>query len=166
VILMDIRMPRLDGLGAIRIIKSKLPEVKIVVLTVAADDQDLFAAIKNGACGYLLKTQKTEDFFSLLEDLARGEAPLAPGLATRILHEFARQADMKAAGGKRGELLSARALQVLTLAAQGLSNKEVGARLFIAERTVKYHMGEILSRLHAENRAEVVEYARRQGLIK
>ncbi len=166
VILMDIRMPKLDGLAAVRLIKSRMPEVKIVMLTMLADDEDLFEAIKSGACGYLLKTQDTEEFFGLLEDLARGEAALSSGLATRILHEFGRQSELAETIGKDRALLSPREIQVLTLVAQGLTYKEVGAKLCLAERTIKYHMGEILARLHAENRAEVVEYARREGLIK
>lgn len=166
VILMDIRMPKLDGLAAVRLIKSRFPEVKIVMLTMLADDEDLFEAIKSGACGYLLKTQDTEDFFSLLADLARGEAALSPGLATRILQEFGRQSALAEAIGKERALLSPRETQVLSLVAQGLTYKEVGAKLCLAERTIKYHMGEILTRLHAANRTEVVEYARRAGLIK
>lgn len=166
VILMDIRMPKLNGLDAMRLIKSKLPDVKVVMLTMSADDGDLFEAIKSGACGYLLKSQETEEFFSLLWELARGEAPLSPGLATRILHEFGRQSEVAVTIGKENAVLSPREMQVLTLVAQGLTYKEVGAKLFLAERTIKYHMGEILRRLHAANRTEVVQYARREGLIK
>src|SRR5512136_797956 len=84
-ILMDIQMPRCDGLAATRLIKAELPEIKIVMLTMSSDDDDLFEAIKSGACGYLLKTQDTEQFFIQLQELARGEAPLSPGLAARIL---------------------------------------------------------------------------------
>ncbi len=165
-ILMDIRMPRLNGVEALRLIKGKLPEVKVVMLTMSADDEDLFEAIKSGACGYLLKTQDTENFFTLLGDLARGEAALSPGLATRILHEFGRQSEVVASIRKERAVLSPREIEVLTLVAQGLTYKEVGARLCLSERTIKYHMGETLGRLHAENRAEVVEYARREGWLK
>jgi len=166
VILMDIRMPRLNGLDATRLIKSKLPEVKIVMLTMSADDEDLFEAIKSGACGYLLKSQDTEQFFSLLRDLARGEAPLSPGLATRVLQEFGRQYEVIEKMGKERRLLSAREIEVLTLVARGLTYKEIGAKLSLTERTIKYHMGEILVRMHAENRAQVVEFARKEGWIK
>ena len=118
------------------------------------------------ACWYLLKTQDTEEFFSLLEDLAQGEAVFSPGLATRILHEFGRQSEVVESIAKDSAVLSPREMEVLTLVAQGLTYKEVGARLSLAERTIKYHMGEILARLHADNRAEAVEYARRDGFIK
>ncbi len=160
VILLDIQMPRLDGLAALRLIKAALPEAKVVMLTASADDQPLFEAIKSGACGYLLKTQDTEEFFELLQDVARGEAALSPGLASRVLHEFGR---LPASEKQRPAGLSEREIQVLTLVAQGLTYKEVGAKLFLTERTIKYHMGEIVARLHMENRAQVLEYARSAG---
>ncbi len=168
VILMDIHMPQLDGLAALRLIKAELPEVKIVMLTMSAADEDLFEAIKSGACGYLLKTQDTDEFFVLLQDVAHGEVALSPGLAGRILSEFGRQAGTALAveDKERRASLSARETEVLTLVARGLTYKEVGAKLYIAERTVKYHMGEIIARLQLENRAQVIEYAKRAGLIR
>ena len=162
-ILMDIQMPQLDGLAAVRLIKAELPEIKIVMLTMSADDENLFEAIKSGACGYVLKTQASDEFFALLEDVARGEAVLSPGLSARVLREFGR---LPAAEKERRGLLSEREKQVLTLVAQGLTYKEVGAKLFLSERTIKYHMGEIIARLHLENRAQVIEYARRAGLAR
>ncbi len=99
VILMDIQMPRCDGLSATRLIKAEMPEIKIVMLTMLATDQSLFEAIKSGAAGYLLKTLEAEHFFELLLGLAQGEAPLSPGIAARVLSEFARQADGSPAAG-------------------------------------------------------------------
>lgn len=170
VILMDVQMPRLDGLAATRLIKAELPDIIIVMLTMSGENEDLFEAIKSGATGYLLKTQDTEEFFSLLLGLARGEVPLSPGLAGRILKEYALQAeDVKAvqAASQKDEIegLSSRQMQVLTLVAQGLLYKEVAATLGFSERTVKYHMGEIVARLHMDNRAQVIEYARRMGWV-
>jgi two-component system NarL family response regulator len=169
IILMDIQMPNLDGLAATRLIKAELPDVKIVMLTMSAEDEDLFEAIKNGACGYLLKTLDVDEFFSLFVGLARGEVPLSPGLAGKVLEEFARQA-MESKSIKRVEAktqaLSARQIQVLTLVAQGLTYKEVGAKLCLAERTIKYHIGEIIERLHLENRAQAIQYARGMKLVK
>jgi DNA-binding NarL/FixJ family response regulator len=168
VILMDIHMPQLDGLAALRLIKAELPDIRIVMLTMSAEDEDLFEAIKCGACGYLLKTQDTDEFFALLQDVARGEVALSPGLAARILSEFGRQAGAASAvENKEGRAsLSAREIEVLTLVAQGLTYKEAGAKLCLSERTIKYHMGEIIARLHLENRTQVVEYARRVGLVR
>jgi DNA-binding NarL/FixJ family response regulator len=169
VILMDIQMPHCDGLTATRQIKAALPSVQIVMLTMSSEDSDLFEAIKSGASGYLLKSQDTDEFFALLEGLTRGEAPLSPGLAGRILQEFGRRAQdgsPATADGKKANALPPRQLEVLSLVASGLSYKEVGARVGISERTVKYHMGEIVQRLHLENRAQVIEYVRRMGLVK
>ncbi|HSB06813.1 MAG TPA: response regulator transcription factor [Thermodesulfobacteriota bacterium] len=169
IILMDIQMPNLDGLAATRLIKAELPDVKIVMLTMSAEDEDLFEAIKNGACGYLLKTLDVDEFFSLFLGLARGEVPLSTGLASRVLEEFARQAleskSIKSVEAKT-EALSARQIQVLTLVAQGLTYKEVGAKLCLAERTIKYHIGEIIERLHVENRSQAIQYARGMKLVK
>ena len=169
IILMDIQMPNLDGLAATRLIKAELPDVKIVMLTMSAEDEDLFQAIKSGACGYLLKTQDVEEFFSLFLGLARGEVPLSPGLASRVIGEFARQAtECKSTKPleSKTEALSPRQIQVLTLVAQGLTYKEVGAKLCLTERTIKYHIGEIIERLHLENRSQAIQYARGIKLVK
>lgn len=167
VILMDIQMPRLNGLAATRLIKTEQPKVKIVMLTMSENDEDLFEAIKSGACGYLLKAEETDKFFELLLGLMRGEVPLSPGLAGRVLKEFARHGGLSGTveqAAEKQEALTARQMEVLTLLAQGLTYKEIGAQLFIAERTVKYHMGEIIERLHLDNRRQVIDYARRMKL--
>jgi len=169
VILMDIQMPRLNGLLATRLIKTKQPNVKIVMLTMSENDEHLFEAIKSGACGYLLKAEETDKFFELLSGLMRGEAPLSPGLANRVLKEFAHQGGISGSverAVEKVEGLTPRQVEVLTLVSQGLAYKEVGAKLFLSERTIKYHMGEIIERLHLENRRQVIEYARRMNLDK
>lgn len=169
VILMDIDMPRLNGLMATRLIKTEQPDAKIVMLTYSENDEDLFEAIKSGACGYLLKADQTDKFFDLLSGLMRGEVPLSPSLANRVLKEFARQASASGPSQQtidRGEALTPRQIEVLTLVAQGLTYKEVGEKLFLSERTIKYHMGEIISRLQLENRRQVIEYARGLNLGK
>jgi DNA-binding NarL/FixJ family response regulator len=161
VILMDIRMPRCDGLCATRLIKAEMPGVQVVMLTMSTEEEDLFEAIRSGATGYLLKTQATEEFFDLLAGLAKGQVALAPGLARRVLEEFAGSPHPSPSGTRD---LSAREVQVLTLVAHGKTYKEVGVELGLTERTVKYHMGEIVARLHLANRAQVLEYARQAGL--
>ena len=169
IILMDIQMPHINGLAATRLIKAELPAVKIVILTMSGEDEDLFEAIKNGACGYLRKTLDVDEFYSLLMGLTRGEVPLSPGLARQVLEEFARLAmeseSIKPSEAKV-EVLSARQIQVLTLVAQGLTYKDVGAKLCLAERTIKYHIGEIIERLHLENRSQAIQYARGMKLVK
>jgi len=169
VILMDIRMPQLNGLAATRLIKAEQPDIKIVMLTYSENDEDLFEAIKSGACGYLLKAEETDKFFELLSGLMNGEAPLSPSLAGRVLEEFSRQGRTIRSTGQpveKEEALTSRQIEVLTLLAQGLIYKEIGAKLFLSERTIKYHMGEIIERLHLENRRQVIEYAGRMNLGK
>ena len=172
VILMDIQMPICDGLAATRLNSAELPEIKIVMLTMSGDDDDLFEAIRSGAYGYLLKTGDTEIFFRKLLEIEQGEPPLSPGLAARILRLFGGREIPGAGSGQRGDQVSPtvsltpRELEVLTLVSLGLTYKEVGAELHLSERTIKYHMGEIIARLHLENRAQVIAYARRSGFLK
>jgi len=166
-ILMDIQMPRLNGLAATRLIKKERPHIKIVMLTISENDEDLFEAIRSGACGYLLKADETEKFFELLSGAMRGEASLSPGLANRVLKEFAQQGGVSGlpeGAVRKEEALTPRQVEVLTLIAEGLTYKEVGAKLFLTEHTIKYHMGEIIERLQLENRRQAVEYARRMKL--
>lgn len=163
-ILMDIQMPRLNGLAATRLIKKEQPNVKIVMLTISENDEDLFEAIKSGACGYLLKAEETEKFFELLLGLARGEVALSPGLASRVLKELARQEGVSGLRERvvgKEEALTPRQVEVLALIAEGLTYKEVGTKLFLTEHTIKYHMGEIIERLQVENRRQALEYAKR-----
>jgi signal transduction histidine kinase/DNA-binding NarL/FixJ family response regulator len=156
VVVMDLNMPHGGGLEATRAIKAEFPEIKIVVLTVSEDETSLFEAIKSGASGYLLKSLEANQFCRLLIGLMCGDAPLAPGLGERILAEFARSA----APGKPvvEEALTPRQLEVLGLVAQGLTYKEVGETLSLSEKTIKYHMGNILEILNVENRTQAIAY--------
>jgi DNA-binding NarL/FixJ family response regulator len=173
VILMDIRMPGCDGLAATRLIKAETPAARIVILTTSADDKDLFEAVKCGACGYLLKSMDVAELIEALDQARQGTPPFSPGLAAKLLDEFARMSNPAAAGsppspGDTAEasarsVLSQRQVEVLRLVSEGLSYKEVGARLFLSPRTIKYHMAEIMNRLHLDNRAQVLAYAGRMG---
>jgi len=166
IILMDIQMPRLDGLATLRLLKAEMPEVKILMLTMSASDDDLFDAIHAGASGYLLKTRGSEEFFELLNDVEKGEAVLSRGLATRILAEFRRRESAATPPSADPEpALTDRQMTILQHVASGLAYKEVGPLLGITERTVKYHMGEIVERLHVRNRSEAIRSARQAGLI-
>jgi DNA-binding NarL/FixJ family response regulator len=169
VILMDIRMPNCDGLAATRLIKAEMPESRIVMLTTSNEDQDLFEAVKSGACGYLLKSMDAEELFEALEQALQGIPPFSPGLASRLLGEFARlnspAGPVSAVAFEKKDVivsegqLTARQKEVLTLIAGGLSYKEAGARLNLSPRTIKYHMSEIMQKLHLQNRAQVQAYA-------
>jgi DNA-binding NarL/FixJ family response regulator/signal transduction histidine kinase len=159
VAVVDLNMPRLDGLEATRIIKAEFPEVKVVILTVSEDREMLFQAIKSGASGYLLKSLEANRFCSLLTGMLQGEAALAPGMTDALLAEFARSATPGEAGPEA--VLTPRQMEVLTLVAQGLTYKEVGEALHLSERTIKYHMGNILEALDVQNRAEAIAYLAR-----
>ena len=182
VILMDIQMPRCDGVCATRLIKAELPECKVVMLTISEDDQDLFEAVKSGASGYLLKRLDAAEFFTYLAELHAGHPPFSPGLAEKILKEFsqqavtpeiptalsdpvAAQADPARTSVSPGIPLSPRQLQILTLIAKGQIYSQVAVTIGISERTVKYHMAEILDHLHLQNRAQVIAYAAQSGLV-
>ncbi len=164
VVLMDLHMPELDGLEATRLISAQQPDVKVVVLTASEDDANLFEAIKSGAQGYIFKNLDSAEFFDLLEGVARGEPALTPNLARKLLGAFARPAAPLA--GNAGEELTEREHEVLNLLVQGVtSNRELAERLVVTENTVKYHLRNILDKLHVQNRAQVVAYAVRHGMI-
>ena len=176
VVLMDIHMPNCDGVSATRLIKAEMPEIKIVMLTMSEDEEDLFEAVRGGASGYLLKSLEADAFFRYLEDLHEGHPPFSPGLAEKILKAFAEQptrpvrqvlpVDQVEGDARCAQQLTPRQMQILTLVAQGHTYREVAVTLSISERTVKYHMGEILNCLHMENRAQVIAYAERMGLTR
>jgi DNA-binding NarL/FixJ family response regulator len=167
VILMDLSMPELNGLAATRLISAELPEVKVVILTASEDDADLFEAIKSGAQGYLFKNLDSDEFFRLLDGVARGEPALTPGLARKLLGEFARPAPAPRTAAEAPVALTDREREVLDLLVQGItSNRELAERLVVSENTVKYHLRNILDKLHLQNRAQVVAYAVRQGITE
>ena len=162
VVLMDVRMPNVSGLEATARIKERHPEVAIVMLTVSEDEADLFRAIKAGAQGYLLKNLEAPQLRSMLEGVARGEPAITPSTAARIIDEF-----LRAPGGARQETqrLTERELEVLQLVTAGQRNREIAAELGISENTVKFHLKNIVEKLHAQNRAELAARAVREGLV-
>jgi DNA-binding NarL/FixJ family response regulator len=165
VILMDIGMPKCSGLEATQLIKREMPHVKIIILTVSDDDRDLFAAIKNGADGYLLKNLEPHQFFDMLEGIRRGEVPMSGVMAAKILQEF-RQPDQSLTQPSRTrDELTPREIEVLELVVRGASNKEIAEALSITENTVKIHLRNILEKLHLHNRVQAAVYAVRQGLL-
>ena len=168
-VLMDLRMPVMDGLDATRLIKAQRPAIRIVTLTTSAEDGDLFTSVQSGACGYLLKSIGGMAFIEALRGLEEGVPPFSPGLAARLLEEFARVSAGVTAGHTASNeappiYLTDRQAEVLRLVAEGLTYKEVGQRLALSERTVRYHMGEIMARLHLEHRSQVLAFAGRRGL--
>jgi len=160
IVLMDIRMPRCDGIEATRRIKAELPQTKIIMLTVSNEDEDLFEAISSGAHGYLLKNLRPEELFEMLEGALRGEAVIAPAMAQRILQAFVSQAHRRTEFGEAQAELSPREIEVLELASEGATNKDIAARLYISVGTVKNHIHNILEKLHLKNRAQIAAYNR------
>jgi DNA-binding NarL/FixJ family response regulator len=165
-VLMDLAMPELDGVAATRQLSAELPEVKVVVLTASSEDSDLFDAIKAGAKGFLRKDLKADRFVELLHGAAQGEPALTPDLARRLLAEFARPAPQRATA-RDPDALTDREQEVLALMVDGVtSNRRLARRLGVSENTVKFHVRNILDKLHLHNRAQVVGHALRHGLVE
>jgi DNA-binding NarL/FixJ family response regulator len=160
----------LNGLAATRLISAEQSDVKVVILTASEEDAHLFEAIKSGAQGYLFKNLASSELFRLLEGVARGEPALTPALARKLLSEFARPAPAAPAPPAANEgvdALTDREHEVLDLLVQGItSNRELAERLVITENTVKYHFRNILDKLHVQNRAQVVAFAVRHGIVE
>jgi DNA-binding NarL/FixJ family response regulator len=166
-IVMDITMPGVNGVEATQRIKAELPQVTIVMLTVRDEDEELFAAIKSGAQGYLLKSIRSRDLVNLLPAAVRGEAVLTPALGGRMLEEFRRLSQSQPLVPEEGEIvaLTQREQEVLGLVAEGASDKGIASALNISIHTVKSHMRNILAKLHLSHRHEAALYALREGLI-
>ncbi len=162
-VLMDVRMPRMSGLEATRQVALANPDVAIVMLTVSEDEDDLFEAIKAGARGYLLKNLEAAQLRSMIEAVGRGEAAISPATAARIIRELVRPT---APAASQPDRLTEREIEVLELVTAGLRNKEIAARLGISENTAKFHLKNILEKLHAESRTELAARAVREGLVR
>lgn len=167
-VLMDVAMPGGGGLAATRRLAAEAPAIAIVMLTASEDIDDLFAAIKAGARGYLLKNLESGELRGMLNAIERGEAAITPAIAARILAELARPEPAPAPTSSEPDpdRLTDRELDVLRLVVRGLRNKEIAAELGISENTAKFHLRNILDKLHAQNRAEVVARAMREGLLE
>jgi DNA-binding NarL/FixJ family response regulator len=165
VVLMDLAMPGLDGLAATRLISAEMPQVKVVILTASDEDAKLFEAIKSGAQGYLLKNLESQELFALLDGVGRGEPALTPALAGRLLQEFARP-PRPAAESNDPDALTDREREVLELLVGGVtSNRKLAKHLGVSENTIKFHVRNILDKLHLHNRAQVVGFALRHGIV-
>ncbi|QXC62794.1 response regulator transcription factor [Aquihabitans sp. G128] len=168
VVLMDLRMPGGGGLEATRAIRAAHPEVKVVVLTVSDDDDDLFEAVKAGAVGYLLKEVSIEEVGDAVRTVAAGHSLLSPAMTAKLLGSYADLANQASGLPHAGPIgdLTDRELEALRGIARGLSNRAIAAELGIAENTVKNHVRGVLEKLHVSSRTEAALYAVRQGLTE
>ncbi|MBI5034145.1 MAG: response regulator transcription factor [Chloroflexi bacterium] len=164
-ILMDVHMPRLDGIQATKIIKQEMPDVKIIMLSASDSDDDLFASVKNGANGYLLKNIDPTQLFSWLTRVRQGEVPMSGVLADRILQEFRSEQVHTEQSGEISEALTTKETEILELLVGGESNKQIADILHVSENTVKFHLRNIMDKLHLRNRLQIAVYAVRQGLV-
>ena len=166
VILMDLRMPVLDGVSATRRILSEQPESRVIVLTTFDDDEYVFDGLRAGAVGYLLKDTSSERLFEAIYAASRGEYFLLPSITAKVMAEFARQwhPNQKHVANSENPL-SEREMEVLALVAKGASNKEIADQLVIAEGTVKNHLSSILNKLEVQDRLNAVVKAREAGFI-
>jgi NarL family two-component system response regulator LiaR len=162
VILLDMMMPRKDGLGAINDIIKENPNARILVLTSFAEDEKVFPAIKAGALGYLLKDSSPQELLQAIRNVYHGEASLHPTIARKLMRELNQPATLP----PTTDPLTEREVEVLRLVAQGLSNDEVAEKLVVSERTVRTHVSHILDKLHLANRTQMALYAVREGIAK
>ncbi|MFH1183756.1 MAG: response regulator transcription factor [Chloroflexota bacterium] len=160
VILLDMLMPRQDGLMTIPKLKLAVPESKILVLSSFAESEQVFQAIKAGALGYMLKDATRVQLLQAIRDLAAGEAQLQPSMAMKVIHEFNRPSE----GAVMNQSLTRRELEALQLIARGYSNQEIANSLVVHERTIAKYVSNILNKLHVTNRTQAALYAIREGL--
>jgi DNA-binding NarL/FixJ family response regulator len=165
VVLMDLAMPLGGGAEATRQILAERPDLPVCILTVSEQDADLFATIRAGARGYLVKTVELEELCSGLRVLAEGGAIVTPALAARVLTEFSRLAQHRRLGPSDLDKLSPREREVLELVAHGASNKAIAGALAIAENTVKVHLRNILDKLQLRSRTQAAAFAVQEGLV-
>ncbi len=154
VILMDIRMPKMDGVAATKLIKEKYPNIKIIILTTFNDDEFIFEALKNGASSYLLKDMSSEEILNTIKVIYNGGTVFHGNIATRLVNAF-KSTDDKSAGTQQ---LTQREIEISRLIAQGLSNKEIASKIYITEGTVKNHITNILSKLGLSHRTQIALY--------
>jgi DNA-binding NarL/FixJ family response regulator len=164
VVLMDVRMPDLDGISATRELLAAFPEVKVVILTTFEQDDYIFGALSAGASGFLLKRTRPEELIAAIHTIAAGDSLLSPSVTSRVIERMAGQPSPDATRDARLEELTPRETEVLSLMARGLSNAEIAATLVIEESTVKTHVKRILAKLDARDRVQAVIFAYESGL--
>jgi DNA-binding NarL/FixJ family response regulator len=164
VVLMDVRMPSVNGIEAARRIRTAQPGVRILMLTESEDEEDLYGAVRAGATGYLLKEVAIDEIADAIRAVAMGQALVSPSMTTKLLSEF-NALSRRLEEEHYGRRLTDRELEVLRLIARGMSNKDIGVELVIAENTVRNHVRNILEKLQVRSRVEAAMYAVREKLV-
>jgi DNA-binding NarL/FixJ family response regulator len=165
VVLMDVRMPVLDGIEATKLLRESSPDTAVLILTTFGEDEVLWGALEAGAAGFVLKDSSAEDLIAAVKAVAAGAAYLDAAVAPRVLHHYRTQIAPSARDATRLELLSDRELEVLKLIARGATNHEVASTLFVAEATVKTHIGSIFGKLGVRDRAAAIVFAYDHGVV-
>jgi RNA polymerase sigma factor (sigma-70 family) len=166
VVLMDVRMPDLDGISATREILAVSPEVKVVILTTFEEDDYIFGALRAGASGFLLKRTKPEELIAAIHTIAAGDSLLSPSVTRRVIEQMAEQPVPERAADRRLDELTPREREVLELIARGLSNGEIASALVVEQSTVKTHVKRILMKLRLRDRVQAVIFAYEHGLAR
>jgi two-component system response regulator NreC len=161
VVLMDIGMPTINGVEATRILKERFPSVHVLILTVHRSEEYFFQTLEAGASGYILKAAETSELINAVRTVARGEVFLYPSMAKRLVQQYLRQTEE----GQKGDILTDRERQILTLIAKGYTNREIADQLVISPSTVYSHRTNVMHKLNLGTRHELVRYARERGLI-
>jgi DNA-binding NarL/FixJ family response regulator len=164
VVLMDVRMPDLDGIAATRELSQTAPHAKVLILTTFEQDDYIFGALRAGASGFLLKRTRPEELITAVHTIAAGDSLLSPSVTRRVIDRMAQQPTPDLAGHARLDGLTPRERQVLELLARGLSNREIAATLVVEESTVRTHVKRVLMKLHLRDRIQAVIYAYEAGL--
>lgn len=157
VILMDIIMPKCSGIDAMIAIRDRMPDARVLILTVSESEENLFRALRFGAQGYLLKSANIDEVADAVRKVAAGEVMLSPNIVTRLIAEFRQKIDEPK--------LSTREMEVLQLLGQGLTNTQIASQLFISESTVRTYLRRLIDKLHLSHRSEAMAYAIRQGIV-
>lgn len=162
VVLLDLNMPEIRGIEACAVLRNRVPQARVLVLTVSEHEDDLYAALRLGAAGYLLKDMPPSDLIGAVVDTGSGAPTIAPRMAARMLTELLEPDDRPESGARR-TTLSSREREVLAMLARGATNREIAAELGISEPTVKTHVRHVLTKLHLRNRAEAAAFAARNS---